>query len=65
MLKPAPKLDGGEREAIEEVLKYARIYGYGNLIAHLKTAWAKSLHYEHCISKEHALKAVGVEPYSF
>jgi hypothetical protein len=37
------KISEGERKAIQEVLAYAEAYGYGNLISHLQTAWAKVL----------------------
>lgn len=33
----------GEEEAVAQVLKCADIYGYGNLIAHLKREWAEML----------------------
>lgn len=33
----------GEVEAVKHVLAYAEQYGYGNLIAHLRRAWALRL----------------------
>lgn len=33
----------GEREAIEQVIRLAEMYGYGNLISELKTAWSEHL----------------------
>ena len=33
----------GEKEAIQTVLALGAKYGYGNLIAHLRRAWALSL----------------------
>lgn len=37
------KLHPGEHRAIKEVLHHGATYGYGNLIAHLQTAWARRL----------------------
>lgn len=33
----------GEREAIARVVELADLYGYGNLIGHLRTEWARKL----------------------
>lgn len=33
----------GEQHAIREVIAAGERYGFGNLIAHLRAAWAKSL----------------------
>ncbi len=33
----------GEREAVARVIELGNQYGYGNMIAHLKRAWAKKL----------------------
>lgn len=37
------KISRGEQLAIQEVLAYGEAHGYGNLISHLQTAWAKNL----------------------
>jgi hypothetical protein len=37
------KISSAEQEAIRDVLDYGEEWGYGNLIAHLQTAWAKML----------------------
>ena len=37
------KIPEGERLALHEVLAYGETYGYGNLITHLQTAWARHL----------------------
>lgn len=37
------KISRGEQTAIIEVLAYGEAHGYGNLITHLQTAWAKHL----------------------
>lgn len=52
----------GEKRAIETVLYIGGLYGYGNMIAHLKTAWAKSL-IAQGISKDAALQATNVSAY--
>ncbi len=33
----------GEKEAIEKAVQIGELYGFGNLIAHLKGEWAKKL----------------------
>ena len=37
------KISEAERQAILSVIGYGEIFGYGNLIAHLNTAWARKL----------------------
>lgn len=37
------QISKGEQIAIQEVLACGETYGYGNLIAHLHTAWARRL----------------------
>lgn len=37
------KISDAERIAIHEVLAYGEAHGYGNLITHLQTAWARRL----------------------
>ena len=32
-----------EKEAIADVLRYGRIFGYGNMISYLKEAWIQTL----------------------
>jgi hypothetical protein len=53
----------GEKEAIEQVLRYGQQYGYGNLIAHLKKEWAEMLVKKWGISEESAISATNVSPY--
>ena len=55
-------LFAGEKEAIERVLDAGRAYGYGNMIAHLKRAWAKLLIADG-LSEEAALKAADTSAY--
>jgi hypothetical protein len=37
------RISEAERLAIQDVLAYGETHGYGNLIAHLQTAWAARL----------------------
>lgn len=37
------RISDDERRAIRQVLDIAEQYGYGNVIAHLKTSWARNL----------------------
>ena len=53
-----------EKENINRVLEIAEIYGYGNLIAHLKRAWAMSLMALFpSVTYEEALEATNVSAY--
>lgn len=59
----------GEREAVATVLAAGKQYGYGNLIAHLKRAWALELlasHRKHGVKRASyagACKAADVDAY--
>lgn len=37
------KINENERLAILRVIEFGETYGYGNMIAHLNTAWARKL----------------------
>lgn len=37
------KISQAEQEAIQKVIELGAQYGYGNLIMHMQTAWARSL----------------------
>jgi hypothetical protein len=52
----------GEKEAVDRMLADAKIYGYGNFIAHLKRAWVDML-VRDGISRESAIRATNVAPY--
>jgi hypothetical protein len=52
-----------EKEFVNQVLEIAKIYGYGNLIAHLKRAWAIRLITNSALTYEQALEATCVEAY--
>jgi hypothetical protein len=56
-------LESGEKEAVKQVLKYGKKYGYGNLIAYLRRDWAESLIKEYKISEELAIRITEVPPY--
>jgi len=53
----------GELEAVREIVRLARVYGFGNLIAHLKRAWALDLKKKYGGSYEQHLPATGVDAY--
>ncbi len=44
----------GEVEAIKAVLAHGEQFGYGNLISHLQTAWARKLIDEYGMSEQSA-----------
>ncbi len=48
-----------EQKAIKAVLKAGELYGYGNMISHLQTAWAKMLMKHHGFSEVAARTASG------
>lgn len=62
-MRPSKLLLPGEKEAIIQVLKIARQYGYGNLIAHLKRAWAVMLKEKYGGTYEKNLQATEVDAY--
>ena len=53
----------GELEAVREVVRLARVYGFGNLIAHLRRAWALDLKNKYGGSYDQHLSATGVDAY--
>ena len=59
------KIPADERLAIQDVLKHGQRYGYGNLISHLQTAWAKALIDEYGMDEKTARAASGGPGYSF
>ena len=52
-----------EKEAIERVLAAGEGYGYGNMIAHLKKAWAEMLIKKYKIPEKSALQAADSDAY--
>jgi hypothetical protein len=51
-----------EQEAVKTVIAAGKDYGYGNMIAHLKRAWAESL-LDSGLQEESALAAANVSAY--
>ena len=50
----ATRISVEEQQLIKQTVKAADKIGYGNLIAHLKTAWAKKLMDEHDMCEQSA-----------
>ena len=50
------KISKDEQLAIKAVLEAGNLYGYGNMISHLQTAWARMLVKHHYFSEEIARK---------
>lgn len=55
----------GERDDIRMVLRIADQWGYGNLIAWLRTAWAAKLIKEHGLPLDTAIEATNSTAYPF
>jgi hypothetical protein len=53
------KVSQEEREAVRLVLEAGASHGYGNLISHLRTAWAAMLMAEYGFSLEEAQRGAG------
>lgn len=56
-------ISNGEREAIHQVLAAGENYGYGNMIAYLKQAWAENLMNEYNFDEKSALAAADTTAY--
>lgn len=54
-----------EQDAIRQVVEAGARYGYGNLISHLKTAWAIMLVQKYQMDEESAIEAAGGPGYPF
>jgi hypothetical protein len=63
MADPITRLFPGEQDAVDAVLEAGRYYGYGNLIAHLKRAWARMLMRDHGLSEAEALRMADTSAY--
>lgn len=48
-----------EQESIRNVCELGSMFGYGNLISHLKAAWAATLMKQYGFTEEEAQKAAG------
>jgi len=53
----------GEKQAVETVIQMGRQYGFGNLIGHLKRAWALMLIENYNQSWDNAVAATNVDAY--
>ena len=51
------KISVEEQDAILQVLEFGKSFGYGNLISHLRTAWARHMADEHGFPEEAARNA--------
>jgi hypothetical protein len=59
------KISADEQNAIRAVLVFGEAYGYGNLISHLQTAWAKRLMGQYGMDEQGARIASGGSGYPF
>lgn len=59
------KISKQEQYAIKKVIEAGSTYGYGNMIAHLQTAWAKNLMDRYGFNEELARHSSGGEGYPF
>lgn len=59
------KLSEAEHAAIQATIAAGVSFGFGNLIAHLQTAWARTLMADHGMDEETARVASGGAGYSF
>lgn len=53
------RISDDERRAIADVLRHGETFGYGNLIAHLQTAWALLLMQRYGLSEKDARATTG------
>ena len=53
----------GELEAVREVVRLARVFGFGNLIAHLRRAWAVDLKKNYGGNYDQHLRSTDVDAY--
>lgn len=59
------KISSDEQNALRAVLVFGDAYGYGNLIAHLQTAWARVLIEKYGMDEATARAAAGGNGYPF
>ena len=59
------KISHGEQQAIAEAIKLGEVYGFGNLIFHLQTAWARRLVATHGMDEATARQVAGGDGYPF
>lgn len=58
-----PRLSGSEVDAVKMVLEAGSQFGYGNMIAHLRTAWARMLMDRFDFSWDQAARAAVTNAY--
>lgn len=63
MPDPITRLFPGEEDAVDAVLEAGRYYGYGNMIAHLKRAWAAMLMRDYELDEAEALRMADTSAY--
>ena len=56
-------LTNGEKTAVKQVLEAGSTYGYGNMIAYLKQAWAENLMNDYGFDEALALSAADTTAY--
>jgi len=59
------QISDGERKAVKRVIEAGQSYGFGNMIAHLNTAWAKHLMEHWGMSEEAARGSTHGSGYPF
>lgn len=59
------KLSKQEQLAIQKAVEFGELYGFGNLIAHLKSAWAAKLMQDWGFEEKQALVCADSNAYSF
>tara|TARA_R110000822_G_scaffold97297_1_gene220941 strand:- start:191 stop:436 length:246 start_codon:yes stop_codon:yes gene_type:complete len=59
------QISDGERQAVVRVLEAGAAYGYGNMISHLNTAWARTLMEKWGMSEDSARASTHGSGYSF
>ncbi len=58
------KISSHEQEAIKAVVAYGKRFGFGNLISHLKSAWAEDLMLTYGFTEQQGMEAAGGGGYS-
>lgn len=59
------KISSAEQAAIRQVIEHGHTFGFGNLISHLQTAWARLLIEKYDMSEKTARQASGGRGYPF
>ncbi len=59
------RISTDEQHAINETITFGERFGYGNLISHLETAWARKMMDEYDINEKSARAVSGGSGYPF